>query len=276
VPYETVNDVRLYYTDTRDGTDNTSCPDQPPNDRILLVHGWGGEHSEWGPCVGPLSKRHRVVTVDLRGHGRSAVPPDGYGPRVFAMDLAELIGRLGIAPVVAVGHSMGGQVVTALAVEHPDLIRGVVTLDPAYGADAEEEKDIPNRLALLQTPQANAFAVDFVRGAFGAELGQEARERHLKLMAAMPPHVLAQCYAGMYTEPDSFGVRAASERYLARRTCPVLAVCSWPPAADWQRSFLPAARTRVLTWEGAGHYVHEERPSDLVRVIFEWLEGLSR
>jgi pimeloyl-ACP methyl ester carboxylesterase len=275
VPYETVDDVRLYYTDTRPGSTETTS-DQAPKECLLLVHGWGGEHSEWEPCVGPLAALHRVVTVDLRGHGLSAVPSEGYGPRVLAVDLAELVDRLGIAPVIAVGHSMGGQVVTALAVEHPELVRGVVTLDPAYGADTAEEKDIPNRLAILQSPEANDFAVDFVRGAFGPDLPQEARERHLKLMASMPPHVLAQCYAGMYTEPDSFGVRAASERYLARRTCPVLGVCSWPPAADWQRAILPAARTRILTWAGAGHYVHEERPAQLVQVILEWLEGLPR
>ncbi|MBN6055272.1 alpha/beta fold hydrolase, partial [Nonomuraea sp. RK-328] len=59
-------------------------------------------------------------------------------------------------PVVAIGHSMGAQVVTALAVEHPAAVSALVVIAPAYGADEEEERLIPGRLAALRTEGAAA------------------------------------------------------------------------------------------------------------------------
>src|SRR5213596_3588112 len=85
--------VPLWLTDTGSG------------EPLLLVHGWGGDGRAWS---GLHFTRHRVVAVDLRGHGRSPVLRSGYRPSDYARDLAALVDRLELGPVVAVGHSMGG------------------------------------------------------------------------------------------------------------------------------------------------------------------------
>ncbi|MEU1792528.1 alpha/beta hydrolase, partial [Streptomyces sparsogenes] len=239
---------------------------------LLLVHGWGGDAGEWAPHLAAWSRRHRVLAPDLRGHGRSPAPGEGYGPRDFAADLAALLHRLDTGPVVAVGHSMGGQAVSALAVEHPSLVRAVVVLDPAYGAGGPEMARLPAEQEALRVEGA-AWAVRFVRGAFGPHTPPEVRERHERLMAAMDPGVLARCRDGMYLAPGAFGARAAARAYLARRRCPVLGVYSTRAAADRERAGLTHPYSRVEAWQGCGHYLHEDRGDALVALVEEWTGG---
>ncbi|MCZ0985377.1 alpha/beta hydrolase [Streptomyces diastatochromogenes] len=132
---------------------------------LLLVHGWGGDGREWSPHAEVLAERFRVIVPDLRGHGRSEAPGEGNTPAEMAHDLAALTDALGTGPVVAVGHSMGGQVVNLLAVHHPHTVRSVIALEPAHGAHGEEVAGIPARLDEYRT-QGSRAAAAFVAGAF--------------------------------------------------------------------------------------------------------------
>ncbi|MFC9248669.1 alpha/beta fold hydrolase [Streptomyces sp. NPDC057136] len=250
--------------------------DRPGNGpTLLLVHGWGGDGAEWS-AHRRLWVHRRVVVPDLRGHGRSPRPRSGYGPRDYAADLAALLDELGTGPVVAVGHSMGGQVVTALAVEHPWLVRALVVLDPAYGADAAELQRLPGEQRALRA-EGPAWAVRFLAGAFRADAPdglRAVRARHETLMGAMNPEVLALSRDGMYLAPDAFGARDAAAAYLARRRCPVLAVYATHRAAVWERTTAAPAWSRTVEWEGCGHYLHEERPRALVELADEWTRAL--
>ncbi|GAA3211327.1 alpha/beta fold hydrolase [Nonomuraea helvata] len=221
---------------------------------LLLVHGWGGDHRVWHAL--DFGER-RVIAPDLRGHGRSPAPATGYRPADLARDLLPLLDE----PVVAIGHSMGAQVVTALAVEHPELVSALVVIAPAYGADVAEERLIPGRLAALRADGAAAAL---------RQLGPLPGPITEQLLAT-PGHVLAECYAGMYTEPGAFGVRRESERYLAGRTCPVLAVHNVPEAAKWEaglsRPPLGHPRSTTVVWPEAGHFLHLEHPATFVDLV---------
>ncbi|WP_329071328.1 alpha/beta fold hydrolase [Streptomyces sp. NBC_01429] len=264
MPRIMVNGVSLHYTDTDSGGEG------PP---LLLVHGWGGDGEEWRPHLRAWAGR-RVLVPDLRGHGRSAEPHDGYGPRDFAADLAALLDALGTGPVIAVGHSMGGQVVTALAVEHPLLVRALVVLDPAYGADEAEIARLPAEQEALRA-EGTPWAVRFVGGAFRPGTYAEPRARHELLMGAMDPAVLLRCRDGMYRAPDAFGPRPAARAYLARRRCPVLAVHSNAGPAAWEGGTAAPAGSRVEVWPECGHYLHEERPGRLVALVDAWTAELE-
>jgi pimeloyl-ACP methyl ester carboxylesterase len=237
---------------------------------LLLVHGWGGNGEDWNHTLPHW--RHRVIVPDLRGHGRSPKPAEGYGARDFAGDLAELLRGLDTGPVVAVGHSMGGQAVTALAVEHPELVRGLVVVDPAYGADEAEAVRIRGEQEELRE-EGSEWAARLVAGAFRAGVRDELRDRQRRLMAEMDPDVLVECRDEMYLTPDAFGLRPATVTYLARRTCPVLGVYATPGAADFERGTLTGPTSRAVVFEGAGHFLHEERPREFVELVEHWVAG---
>lgn len=98
---------------------------------LVFIHGWAGNRSFFAPQVEHFAKRHRVVSVDLRGHGESDKPQGPYPISTFAADVAHLIDELKLGKVIAVGHSMGGIIVLQLAAAHPDRVAGIVMVDPA-------------------------------------------------------------------------------------------------------------------------------------------------
>ncbi|GAB2892257.1 alpha/beta fold hydrolase [Streptomyces mayteni] len=247
----------------------------PAGDRrppLLLVHGWGGDAGDWAPLLPLLAPHHRVLAPDLPGHGRTPASPGRHTPRAVAADLADWLRAAGTGHVVAVGHSMGGQVVTALAVEHPELVRSVVPVAAAYGGDADEIRRLPAEQAALRREGA-AWAVGFVRRAFTATSPPGLRERQERLMAAMDPEVLLDYREAMYLTPDAFGPRPAAEAYLRRRRQPTLAVHNSPAAAAWERGTLRDPRSRVVLLEGLGHYLHAERPAELAALLLAWSEA---
>ena len=244
----------------------------PPEDGgapLLLVHGWGSDGGDWSAHVPLLAGRHRVLVPDLPGHGRTPDRPGRCSPRAIAADLAAWLRRKGTGPVVAVGHSMGGQVVAALAVEHPAAVRSVVTVATGYGGDNGRPERLRAEQRALER-EGTAWALRFVRRACTAATPPAVRERHERLIAAMDPGVLARYREAMYLAPGAFGLRPAAAPYLRRRRCPALSVHTSHAAAAWERSLGGHPLNRTEVWEDCGHYAHEERPAALAALLREW------
>ncbi len=242
---------------------------------LLLVHGWGSHGHEWDQHVAALAERHRVIVPDLRGHGRSPVPDHDNTPRAMAADLAELLeAEVPGDPVVAVGHSMGAQVVSVLAVERPELVRAVVALDAGYGVLATIAPYLAQVVETLGGEDPIGAALAMEEWSFTPATPPAVRAAHRRSIAGTPPHVLAQAFAAIFTAPDAFGLRPASEKYLAGRRVPVLSVWADPDRAEWEEPLLTEPASRVVTWPGAGHYLHEERPAEFLTLLGEWLAAL--
>jgi len=94
---------------------------------IIFVHGWCCDHTFLLPQLEFFARRHRVIGVDLRGHGMSGAPEQEYTMGGFADDIACLCGELGIQKPVIVGHSMGGNVALELALR--ELPAAIVLID---------------------------------------------------------------------------------------------------------------------------------------------------
>jgi len=118
-------------TTTRDGVKVAYEERGAGSPAFVFVHGWTCNRSFFAPQADAFAKRHRVVSVDLRGHGESDTPQGAYPISAYADDIAQLIGELKLGKVIAVGHSMGGVTVLQLAVAHPDRVAGIVMVDPA-------------------------------------------------------------------------------------------------------------------------------------------------
>jgi pimeloyl-ACP methyl ester carboxylesterase len=286
MPIIPLDRVGFFYTEQPGGAPagDESAP------TLLLVHGWGGAGDQWSgllPHLRLAAPTSRVIIPDLRGHGasrsqwtdedwiRGRVREEDFTPRALAADLVRLLTALRRGPVIAVGHSMGGQVVTALAVEYPDLVSALVVLDPAFGADDEEIARIPGEQDALRA-EGSAWAARFVAGAFSARADAGLSEREQRLMAATDARVLAAARAGMYLGPDQFGARRATAAYLARCAAPTLAVYSNAPAADWHRAHGPRRPgSTVELIPDAGHYPQLESPRAVAGLIGRFVARIA-
>jgi pimeloyl-ACP methyl ester carboxylesterase len=96
---------------------------------VLAVHGITSNSHAWLAVARALDGRASLAAPDLRGRGRSAALPEPYGVGAYARDLLAVVDQLGIEQTVVVGHSLGGYIVSRLAADHPERVRGVVLAD---------------------------------------------------------------------------------------------------------------------------------------------------
>jgi pimeloyl-ACP methyl ester carboxylesterase len=114
------------------------CQDGPrQSPALLLIHGSASSSRWWKPMVALLTGSHRVIRIDLLGHGRSAEPADGsYAVPDQARRAGVALDRLGVEHAVVVGHSSGGVVATALAEQRPDLVNALALINTGPSLDA--------------------------------------------------------------------------------------------------------------------------------------------
>jgi pimeloyl-ACP methyl ester carboxylesterase len=105
---------------------------------IVLVHCFSCAINWWDRMMPRLDRTHRVLAVDLLGHGGSEKPTSGYTIPHQADLVAQAMARLGVRKAVVAGHSLGGSVVTALAERSPQLVRKVMIIDtpPSHKGDS--------------------------------------------------------------------------------------------------------------------------------------------
>ena len=102
---------------------------------ILLVHGFGGAINWWDNIAPALAAHHRLIRVDLIGHGGTAAPAVGYAITRQAQLAATLLDKLNVDRFTVIGHSMGGEVAVALAESNPERIDRMILIDSPPNAD---------------------------------------------------------------------------------------------------------------------------------------------
>lgn len=99
---------------------------------LVLVHGWMYPADVyWWRILEPLAVDHRVLSVDVRGHGRAPRPPEPFRLADVADDVAALCAALDTGPAVLLGHSLGGPVAQLVWQRHPDVVAGLVLVSTA-------------------------------------------------------------------------------------------------------------------------------------------------
>ncbi len=256
-----LGEVQMFFTDEGAG--------DPP---LLFVHGYSCDSHDWSWQLPHFTQAHRVLAVDLRGHGRSSAPPDGYAAEQLASDVAALLESLDVPPVVAVGHSLGGAVVSALAVEYPALVAALVCVDPAYLLPDETGSGAAPMIAALNEMDP----VPLVQQLFGsfASPAQDPglRTWQLRRVAGVPAHVLRQAFEASVT---GLTLVSNSGPYLARRVCPVLTFYADPSRVAVEEAVFTDERSRAIGWEGANHWLHQERPAEFNALVDTWIGSLE-
>lgn len=101
---------------------------------LLLLHGYPQTHAIWHKVAPALAERYTLVIPDLRGYGASSKPPTDdrhlpYGKRAMALDMVEVMRALGFPRFALAGHDRGARVTYRLALDHPECVERAATLD---------------------------------------------------------------------------------------------------------------------------------------------------
>lgn len=105
---------------------------------VILLHGLGGDSSNWISTIGPLSEKHRVLVPDQIGFGRSDKPMISYSVGTYVDFLAALYNEWKVERASLVGNSLGGWIAAAFAIAHPEKVDRLVLVDAAGFSIGEE------------------------------------------------------------------------------------------------------------------------------------------
>ena len=254
-----VNGVRLYYEERGQG------------DAILCVHGASSSAMAWEAAAEELSRFGRVVLYDRRGATRSE-RPDAYDASVpaHAEDAAALLEALAATPAVVVGRSYGGEIATALALQHPDLVRALVLLDGVPPALDDEAQAWTEELCAAAEAAASRDIDSVAEVLFDWVAGEGAFESFPEPLRAMfvhnAPTILAEVRPPYYapTEAELSGIEAPTLLVLPAEPLPGMT-----RATERMASALPNARTVVVP---GGHLVDPSGP-EVLRFVEEVLRG---
>jgi pimeloyl-ACP methyl ester carboxylesterase len=122
-----------------------SYSDTGKGNAVVLLHGFLENKTMWQDLVPELSKKHRVITLDLLGHGETECLGYVHSMEDNAEIVQAVLSKLRIRKAVFVGHSMGGYVALAYAELYPENVRGLVLQNSTSKADSEERKANRNR-----------------------------------------------------------------------------------------------------------------------------------
>lgn len=229
---------------------------------IVLVHGLGSDANDWLRTARDLARDHRVVLVELPGHGVTPMATP------FSLEQATLVLDRAIAeqspddPVVLVGHSIGGLVATAEALHSPQRVRSLVLVETAL-APQSSKADADTFMAMLDRDwkgTLHGVYLSFGRDSLqGERLWREASRIERQKMR----------------EWITVALTADLTKEAAGLTMPVLAVVSdrtWEPGESWEHAaqalgYGGITQLKGLRMEHSGHFVMLDEPTELAGAI---------
>jgi 2-succinyl-6-hydroxy-2,4-cyclohexadiene-1-carboxylate synthase len=239
----------------------------PAGERVVLVHGFTQTLAAWGAVAGRLAGRRQVVRVDLPGHGGSGAVRAGFG------EAAGLVGEAG-GTGVYVGYSLGGRLCLRLALDRPDLVRGLVLVgaspgiaDP--GARARRREADEALASEIERDGVAAFLDRWLAGPLFAGLSEAAAGRADRLANQPAGLAAALRRLGTGTQEPLWG-RLAGLRPPALLVAGALDAKFAGIAREMAAAIGPAARVALVP--GAGHAVHLERPDAMAALVEAFLD----
>jgi pimeloyl-ACP methyl ester carboxylesterase len=260
-------------------------------DPLVLLHGWPQTWYEWRLVMPALAKNYTVIAPDLRGLGDSSKPPTGYDGKTVAEDIHQLVTQLGFESIFLAGHDIGVLIAYPYAAAYPTEVKGLAVWEapipgftppgrvPPWWIPFHQVPDLPE--ALVQGNEMTYLSWMYQNLAYNpAAVTQDAINE----------------YVSKYSAPG--GMRAGFEYY---RALPLDAMQNQNysktnltmPVLTLQGGFVPtfggnitmstieygmrqlAENVTSITVPNSGHWIAEEQPDFLVKVLNNFFSGIS-
>jgi pimeloyl-ACP methyl ester carboxylesterase len=233
---------------------------------LLLTHGYSSTSTMWSGQIDALSKHHKLVLWDMRGHGQSDYPEDpaAYSEALTIADMAALLDEVGATSAIVGGLSLGGYMSLAFYRSHPERVRALLIIDTGPGFKNEDARDAWNK-------RAHDTGDRFEREGL-AVLQSLSRER--SSVSHRDASGLARAARGMLTQRD-----ASVMESLPAIKVPALVIVGaddtpFLAASDYMAAKIPGAKKVIIP--AAGHAVNIDQPQAFVEAVLPFLDGLPR
>lgn len=237
---------------------------------MVFLHGFLENSTMWDFFTAEFSKKYRVITIDLLGHGDTECL--GY---IHTMeDMADMVHavlrELHIRKAVFVGHSMGGYVALAMAELYPDMVKGIVLQNSTSRPDSEERKQNRDR-AIKAVKQSYT---NFVRMSIANLFSEDNRDRLAAEIEAVKEEALKTPLQGIVAALEGMKVRKSREVILHTANFPMLLVLGKKdPVMNYDENIdqVNGTDVKLITYPD-GHMAHIEDRDLLIKDLSEFLK----
>ena len=220
---------------------------------LVLVHGWSCNRTFWAEQVPVFSKRYKVVTLDLAGHGESGTNREKWTIASYGADVAAVVSKLDLNKVILIGHSMGGDVIAEAALRLRGRVAGMIWLDTykQLGAGRSPE-EVEKFTSKFRADFPNTTRT-FVHGMFGPKADPSLVDRVAGVMSSAPPAIAVSSLeaAFSYSREMPHTLEALHLRTIAIN----------PDNAPTDSASMGKYGVEVMILPGVGHFVMMEDPA---------------
>jgi pimeloyl-ACP methyl ester carboxylesterase len=231
---------------------------------LLLTHGYSSTSAMWKGQIEALSRHHKLVLWDMRGHGQSDYPADPaqYSEALTVADMAALLDRVGADSAIVGGLSLGGYMSLAFYRSHPQRVSALLIIDTGPGFKKDDARDAWNKRAHDTGDRFEREGLMVLKSA--------SRER--STVSHRDASGLARAAHGMLTQRDARVIES-----LADIKVPALVVVGaddvpFLAASDYMAAKIPGAKKAVIP--AAGHAVNIDRPQAFIEAVLPFLDSL--
>lgn len=245
--------ANIFYTDEGKGT------------AIVLIHGFLENTTMWHKITPELSKRNRIITIDLLGHGKSDCLGYMHSMEVFAETINTVLKHLRIRKCILIGHSLGGYVALAFAEKNPQKVKGLCLMNSTSNEDDDERKTL--RLRANKMIQNNF--TNMVRMSFANLFGEKSKTLHKDEMETSLKEALQTPIQGYIAAQEGMRIRPNRNNILTENSFKKLIIIGEKdPVLNFEISLAEAKKTtsEFVVFPN-GHMSHIENKEELIETL---------
>jgi len=238
---------------------------------VVLLHGFLESSLMWKDIVPTLSKKYKVVTIDLLGHGKS----ENHGYIHTMTDQAEIVkailNHLKLRKYVLIGHSMGGYVALAFGQLYSKNVKGILLLNSTALPDTKEKKT--NRDRAIKAVKENYKS--FVRIAVPMLFADKNKAIYKKKIQEGIQDALRMNPQGIIASLEGMKIRKNLTKLYTTVNCPIhMVISKQDPALDYNSLISQTKNTKVSISElPDGHMSYIENKTDVIKIIADFLKN---
>ena len=238
---------------------------------IVLLHGFLESSFMWKDIVPALSKKHKVVTIDLLGHGSSENHGYIHSMEDQAKIVKSVLNHLKLRKYVIVGHSMGGYIALAFAKLFPKNIKGICLLNSTALPDSKEKKT--NRDRAIKAVKENYKT--FIKVAVPMLFSDKNRILFKKDIQNCIKDALRMNPQGITAALEGMKIRENQTKLYVNSNYPIhMVISKEDPALDYKSLIHQTKNTKVTTSElPDGHMSYIENKTEVIKILSNFIKS---
>jgi pimeloyl-ACP methyl ester carboxylesterase len=232
---------------------------------ILLTHGYSATAQMWKGQIEPLTKKHTLVTWDMRGHGQSDYPADqsAYSEEATVGDMAAILDAVGAKKAIVGGLSLGGYMSLAFYRVHPERVNALLIIDTGPGFKKDDAREVWNKRAQETGARYDKEGLAVLKS--GSAERAYAVHRSADGLAGAARGMLAQKNSAVIESLPN--IKVPSIVIVGSNDTPFLA------ASDYMASKIPGCKKAVIP--NAGHAANIDQPKAFNEAVLGFIGGLA-